>query len=105
MDGPTLIAWARRAEARGFARLAKLTASVDRLSNGRLTLGLGVGARPDDYGAAEEDFTTRGKRYDQQLEALHESWAGRPPKGATQPFGPTTTRGRIPILFGGDPTS
>ena len=147
MDGPTLIEWARRAEARGFAslasigrvawpaydelavfaaaaavterielltdvllaptygmaRLAKLTASVDRLSNGRLTLGLGVGARPDDYEAAEEDFTTRGKRYDQQLEALHESWAGRPPKGATKPFGPTATRERIPILFGGDP--
>jgi alkanesulfonate monooxygenase SsuD/methylene tetrahydromethanopterin reductase-like flavin-dependent oxidoreductase (luciferase family) len=88
----------------GTARLAKLTASVDRLSNGRLTLGLGVGARPDDYEAAEQDFTTRGKRFDDQLESLHESWAGRPPKGATLPFGPTTTRGRIPILFGGDPT-
>src|SRR6266508_1707745 len=88
----------------GTARLAKLTASVDRFSNGRLTLGLGVGARPDDYEAAEEDFTTRGKRYDLQLESLHDNWAGRPPKGATQPFGPTTTRGRIPILFGGDPT-
>ncbi len=85
------------------SRLAKLTASVDRLSNGRLTLGLGVGARRDDYEAAEVDFTTRGKRFDQQLEALHESWAGRPPKDATQPFGPTTARGRIPILFGGDP--
>jgi alkanesulfonate monooxygenase SsuD/methylene tetrahydromethanopterin reductase-like flavin-dependent oxidoreductase (luciferase family) len=88
----------------GTARLAKLTASVDRLSNGRLTLGLGVGARPDDYQAAEQDFTIRGERYDEQLEALHESWAGRPPKGATLPFGPTTTRERIPILFGGDPT-
>jgi alkanesulfonate monooxygenase SsuD/methylene tetrahydromethanopterin reductase-like flavin-dependent oxidoreductase (luciferase family) len=86
------------------ARLAKLTASVDRLSNGRLTLGLGVGARPDDYVAAEQDFTTRGKRFDEQLEALHESWAGRPPQGATQPLGPTTVRERIPILFGGDPT-
>jgi alkanesulfonate monooxygenase SsuD/methylene tetrahydromethanopterin reductase-like flavin-dependent oxidoreductase (luciferase family) len=88
----------------GTARLAKLTASVDRLSNGRLTLGLGVGARPDDYEAAEQDFTTRGKRFDEQLEALHETWAGRPPKGANQPVGPTTTRERIPILFGGDPT-
>jgi len=148
MDGPTLIGWARRAEARGFAslatigrvawpaydelatfaaaaavtqrielltdvllaptydtaRLAKLTASVDRLSGGRLTLGLGVGARPDDYEATGKDFATRGKRFAEQLEALHESWAGRPPKGAAQPFGPTTTRGRIPILFGGDPT-
>ena len=88
----------------GTARLAKLTASVDRLSNGRLTLGLGVGARPDDYEAAEQDFTTRGKRFDDQLESLHESWAGRPPQGATQPVGPTTVRERIPILFGGDPT-
>ena len=88
----------------GTARLAKLTASVDRLSNGRLTLGLGVGARPDDYEAAEQDFTTRGKRFDEQLESLHESWAGRPPQGATQPVGPTTVRKRIPILFGGDPT-
>ena len=148
VDGPTLIGWARRAEARGFsslasigrvawpgydelatfaaaaavterielltdvllaptydaARLAKLTASVDRLSSGWLTLGLGVGARQDDFEATGQDFATRGKRFDEQLEALHESWAGRPPKGATQPFGPTTPRGRIPILFGGDPT-
>jgi alkanesulfonate monooxygenase SsuD/methylene tetrahydromethanopterin reductase-like flavin-dependent oxidoreductase (luciferase family) len=88
----------------GTARLAKLTASVDRLSNGRLTLGLGVGARLDDYEVAEQDFTTRGRRFDEQLESLHESWAGHPLKGATQSVGPTTTRGRIPILFGGDPT-
>jgi alkanesulfonate monooxygenase SsuD/methylene tetrahydromethanopterin reductase-like flavin-dependent oxidoreductase (luciferase family) len=88
----------------GTARLAKLTASVDRLSNGRLTLGIGVGARPDDYEAAEVDFTTRGKRFDEQLESLHESWSGRPPQGASQPVGPTTTRERIPILFGGEPT-
>jgi alkanesulfonate monooxygenase SsuD/methylene tetrahydromethanopterin reductase-like flavin-dependent oxidoreductase (luciferase family) len=88
----------------GTARLAKLTASVDRLSNGRLTLGLGVGARLDDYEVAEQDFTIRGRRFDEQLESLHESWAGHPLKGATQSVGPTTTRGRIPILFGGDPT-
>jgi alkanesulfonate monooxygenase SsuD/methylene tetrahydromethanopterin reductase-like flavin-dependent oxidoreductase (luciferase family) len=87
----------------GTARLAKLTATVDRLSGGRLTLGVGVGARPDDYDAADQDFSTRGKRFDEQLEALHESWAGRPPKGATHPFGPTPIRGRIPLLFGGDP--
>jgi len=29
--------------------LAKVTASLDQLSGGRLTLGLGVGARPDDF--------------------------------------------------------
>src|SRR6478672_11651155 len=34
------------------ARLAKQAASVDALSNGRLVLGLAVGAREDDYAAA-----------------------------------------------------
>jgi hypothetical protein len=37
------------------APLAKLTASVDAISNGRLVLGLGVGAREDDF-AAGQDF-------------------------------------------------
>lgn len=31
--------------------LAKATASLDAMSGGRLTLGLGVGGRPDDYAA------------------------------------------------------
>ncbi|HEX6230837.1 MAG TPA: hypothetical protein VF029_03930, partial [Actinomycetota bacterium] len=41
---------------------------------------------------------------DRQLEALHESWAGRSALGASTSLGPATVRGRIPLLFGGDPT-
>jgi hypothetical protein len=48
-DGATLVEWARRAEEAGFSSLrdevflAKTAASVDRLSAGRLTLGLAAG--------------------------------------------------------------
>src|SRR5579871_3066061 len=60
------------------AQLAKQTASIDALSGGRLTLGLGVGAREDDFIAAESDFHTRGRRYDEQIETMHRIWAGQP---------------------------
>jgi alkanesulfonate monooxygenase SsuD/methylene tetrahydromethanopterin reductase-like flavin-dependent oxidoreductase (luciferase family) len=91
------------APAFGTAQLAKATASVDRISEGRLTLGLGVGARPDDYEAAGQDMSTRGRRFDEQLAELHEAWAGKPPSGAGQPFGPAAVRGRVPLLIGGEP--
>jgi len=62
----------------GTARLAKLTASVDRLSNGRLTLGLGVGARPDDYEASEEDISIPSIRRRGSSSASREpSWRSR----------------------------
>jgi len=38
---------------RNTAILAKQAASIDALSNGRLTLGLGVGGREDDFLAAQ----------------------------------------------------
>ena len=42
--------------------LAKVTASLDQLSAGRLTLGVGVGGRPDDYELAGRPFGDRGRR-------------------------------------------
>jgi alkanesulfonate monooxygenase SsuD/methylene tetrahydromethanopterin reductase-like flavin-dependent oxidoreductase (luciferase family) len=81
--------------------LAKEAASVDQLSGGRLTLGLGVGAREDDFEAAGQDFHTRGKRCDEDLEVIHRVWRGEP-MGAGKPVGPRTVRGdRVPILVGG----
>ena len=83
--------------------LAKVTASIDQLSGGRLTLGLGVGGRPDDYQAAGRSFADRGRRFDADLELLHQAWAGQPVAGSPLPVGPPTTRGRIPLLVGGQP--
>ena len=42
------------------ALLAKQAATIDSLSGGRLTLGLAVGGREDDYEASGADFSARG---------------------------------------------
>ena len=114
VDGPTLLEWARRAEARGFASvgvigriayptyeelttlaavagatervrlltttllaplrdpvlLAKQAATIDRLSGGRLVLGLSAGMRPDDFLVTGTSFEGRGKRFDAMLEKI-----------------------------------
>ena len=145
VPGRLVVAWARRAEERGFSSLAtidriaypsydsltvltaaaavteriglltnillgpvyspvllaKVTASLDRLSDGRLTLGLGVGGRPDDYQLAGRPFDDRGRRFDTDLELLHTAWSGQPVAGSQFPVAPPATRGRIPLLIGG----
>ena len=83
--------------------LAKITSSIDQLSGGRLTLGLGAGARPDDFALTGRPFADRGRRFDADLELLHQAWAGEPVAGSQFPVGPPTTRGRIPMLIGGQP--
>jgi alkanesulfonate monooxygenase SsuD/methylene tetrahydromethanopterin reductase-like flavin-dependent oxidoreductase (luciferase family) len=84
-------------------RLAKVTASLDQLSGGRLTLGLGVGGRADDYQVTGRSFADRGRRFDADLELLHQAWRGEPVAGSPFPVGPATTRGRVPMLIGGQP--
>ncbi|HEU5438023.1 MAG TPA: LLM class flavin-dependent oxidoreductase [Ktedonobacterales bacterium] len=59
---------------RNPALLAKSAASLDALSGGRLTLGLSVGARHDDYEAAGVDYRTRGKRLVEQLATFRDHW-------------------------------
>jgi alkanesulfonate monooxygenase SsuD/methylene tetrahydromethanopterin reductase-like flavin-dependent oxidoreductase (luciferase family) len=83
--------------------LAKVTAGLDQVAGGRLTLGLGVGSRRDDFEVAGRSFTDRGRRFDADLELLHRAWAGEPVPGSPFPVGPPTTQGRIPLLIGGRP--
>jgi alkanesulfonate monooxygenase SsuD/methylene tetrahydromethanopterin reductase-like flavin-dependent oxidoreductase (luciferase family) len=47
--------------------LAKQLASLDRLSGGRLVLGVGIGARHDDYELAGVDHAARGRLLEDQL--------------------------------------
>lgn len=61
---------------RSTGLLAKKAATVDVLSDGRLTLGLALGARKDDYEAGDADFRGRGGRFTKQLDELREIWQG-----------------------------
>src|SRR2546425_9934883 len=82
--------------------LAKQAASLDALSGGRLTLGLGVGAREDDFRAAPASFHDRGKRFEQQLELMTRIWSGQPVDDETGPIGPSPVQpGGPEVLFGG----
>lgn len=82
--------------------LAKQVASLDALSGGRLTLGVGIGGREDDYRAASTSFHSRGKRLGQQLEQLTHLWSGQPLDEQTGPIGPVTVQpGGPEVLIGG----
>jgi alkanesulfonate monooxygenase SsuD/methylene tetrahydromethanopterin reductase-like flavin-dependent oxidoreductase (luciferase family) len=59
---------------RNTAILAKQAATLDALSGGRLTLGLAVGARGEDYDASGVDSRGRGRRFGEQLEAIRDIW-------------------------------
>jgi alkanesulfonate monooxygenase SsuD/methylene tetrahydromethanopterin reductase-like flavin-dependent oxidoreductase (luciferase family) len=77
------------------ALLAKQTATIDRLSEGRLELGLAVGGREDDYTVSGVDFHARGRLFDRQLEDLERLWKG---DGGV---GPAPVRDRPGLLIGG----
>jgi alkanesulfonate monooxygenase SsuD/methylene tetrahydromethanopterin reductase-like flavin-dependent oxidoreductase (luciferase family) len=55
--------------------LAKQTQSLHALSGGRLTLGIALGGREDDYEVAEVEMEARGKQLDAMLERMTEVWA------------------------------
>ncbi|MEV4254368.1 LLM class flavin-dependent oxidoreductase [Spirillospora sp. NPDC049652] len=78
--------------------VAKQLASLDRLSNGRLVVGVSAGMRADDYEATGTDHGTRGARLDAMIEQMREVWQGR---GPVPGVGPRPVRGDIPIWGGG----
>jgi alkanesulfonate monooxygenase SsuD/methylene tetrahydromethanopterin reductase-like flavin-dependent oxidoreductase (luciferase family) len=74
---------------RPAALLAAQAASLDALSGGRLTLGVSLGARPDDYDAAGASWRNRGRQLSDELAAMRDIWDGTSvgPRPAT-PGGP-----------------
>ena len=54
--------------------LAKMTATLDFLSGGRLDLGIGVGWQREEYVAAGLEFEARGRQLDHTLEVCQLLW-------------------------------
>ncbi len=87
--------------ARESVLLAKQAATLDSISGGRFTLGLGVGWREDDFTATGHDFSGRGRALEKQIRLLREVWQGKP-VAAGGPVGPRPSAQDGPeILLGG----
>jgi alkanesulfonate monooxygenase SsuD/methylene tetrahydromethanopterin reductase-like flavin-dependent oxidoreductase (luciferase family) len=82
------------------ALLAKQAASVDVLSGGRLTLGMAVGGREDDFEASGVDFHRRGATFDGQLDEMRRLWSGEK-VGFAGGVGPQPRDGRPEVVIGG----
>lgn len=80
--------------------LAKEVAGIDGVSGGRLTLGLGLGARPDDFTVDGRGPTGLGKIMNSDLEVYRTVWSGGLVRGGMNPAVPEGTR-QVPLMFGG----
>lgn len=84
--------------------LAKQAATLDALSQGRLTLGIGVGWRDDDFRAtgAQGRYAERGAVIERQIELMRRVWSGRELGDGLGAVGPAPVRpGGPEILLGG----
>src|SRR6266550_2250155 len=82
--------------------LARQAATIDVISNGRLTLGIGIGVRENDYLATGVDFHRRGRRVEEQLPILRRLWTGEALSSEIGPIGPRSRRPSGPeLLIGG----
>jgi alkanesulfonate monooxygenase SsuD/methylene tetrahydromethanopterin reductase-like flavin-dependent oxidoreductase (luciferase family) len=82
------------------ALLAKQAASLDRLSGGRLVLGLGIGGRDDDFTASGLPTAGRSQRLAAQIEEMKRIWGGEKRRLAG-PIGPSPSRAGGPELIVG----
>lgn len=56
---------------------AKIIASLDLLSGGRVTVGIGIGSRPDDFAATRIPFNERGARVGEAIELMKKLWSAK----------------------------
>jgi probable F420-dependent oxidoreductase len=90
--------------------LAKVTATIDHLSGGRLILGVGAGWLEQEFDVLGYDYPSRGLRLDSAIDVMRQAWTGHVPAGQygnvsvahdvfSQPV-PARATG-VPVLIGG----
>ncbi|MCU1355008.1 MAG: putative F420-dependent oxidoreductase, Rv2161c family [Acidimicrobiales bacterium] len=87
---------------------AKEVATLDRLSGGRVRLGIGVGWLEEEFDALGVPFAGRGKRMDAYVAAMRALWTGEETdvddgyhRWERAVSLPTPTNGTVPIVIGG----
>ena len=93
---------------RETALVAKQAATLDVLCGGRLRLGVGTGWNEVEYVALAQEFSTRGRRQEEQLEVLRLLWTqelvtfkGRWHDIPDAGINPLPVQRPIPLWFGG----
>ena len=82
--------------------IAKQSATLDRLTKGRFSLGLGLGGREADFAASPAPWARRGERFETQLTTMQRIWRGEVPFEGAGPVGPTPfTAGGPEVIIGG----
>lgn len=89
---------------------AKVAATVDVLSAGRLLLGIGVGWMQEEFHTAGEDFRTRGARTDEAVHVMKALWTNEEAEfaGRFYSLGPVRLEPKPvqiphpPLIFGGE---
>jgi probable F420-dependent oxidoreductase len=87
--------------------VAKQAAEVDLLSGGRFRLGIGLGWNAVEYEALGEDFSSRGRRVEEQVDLLRRLWTepsvtyhGRYHRVTGAGLAPLPLQRPIPVWFG-----
>jgi probable F420-dependent oxidoreductase len=90
--------------------LAKVIASVDSLSRGRVALGVGIGWSAEEFAALGIPFERRAQRTCEYIEAMRKLW--REPKASfagefvrfegVRSYPKPAQAGGVPIIFGGE---
>ena len=90
-----LLPWRQNA-----ALFAKKAASLQVLSGNRLTLGVSIGGRPDDFEASGVPMAGRGARMNEMLDEIKRVWAGEE-RGYAGAIGPDVSSDPPQLIVGG----